>query len=147
MRALATLSVTLMLAAGAYQASGPAAAQPPAAAPPAAAPAPPPSTGRSCFWIRSIRGFRSIDNRNVFVRASGRDIFQLELFSPCLGVDWAHRVSLQARGSQQICEGRANWVNLHVRQAGGGRPLRCSVSNVRKLTPEEVANLPRRAIP
>lgn len=147
MRALAILSVTLLLAAAAYETSGPAAAQPPAAAPPAAAPAVQPSTGRSCFWPRNIRGFRSIDNRTVFVRASGRDIWALELFSPCQGVDWAHRVSLQARGSSQICEGRANWVNLYVRQAGGGRPRRCSVSSVRRLSPDEAANLPARARP
>jgi len=120
--------------------SGRAVAQP-AASPPAA-----PSTGNACFSTRSIRGFRSVDNRTVYVRVSGNDIFALELFAPCQGVNWAHNVGLRSRGSNRICEGRANWVNLYVRQAGGRRG-RCSVSNVRRLTPGEIAGLPRGARP
>ncbi|HEX3407606.1 MAG TPA: DUF6491 family protein [Caulobacteraceae bacterium] len=135
-------SLMLILAIAALsEISGPVAAQPAASPPPAQPPA-----GNACFSTRSIRGFRSVDNRTVFVRVSANDIFALELFSPCLGVDWAHRVALRSRGSNRICEGRANWVNLYVRQAGG-RQGRCAVSNVRRLAPGEIASLPRGARP
>lgn len=141
MKVLLTFSVSLLLVVAALgETSGTVAAQPPAGA------AAQPPAGRSCFWTRNIRGFRSVDNRTVFVRVSGSDIFALELFSPCQGVDWAHNVGLRARGSNSICTGRANWVNLYVRRPGGGRQ-RCSVSNVRKLSADEIANLPPRARP
>jgi hypothetical protein len=146
------LCATLLIAtASALGAGAPVAAQPPGG--PAAAP--PPGNvdaaqsragGRSCFRTRNIRSFRSVDNRTVFVRAGANDIFALELFSPCLGVNWTHNVALRTRGSSQVCEGRANWVNLYVRQTGG-RQARCSVSNVRRLTPGDVAGMPRGARP
>ena len=139
MKAPVTFVVTLALAAAGLCA--PAAAQPPAAGPAAQ----PPGRG-ACFMIRNIRSFRSVDNRTVFVRVSGNDIFALELFSPCVGVNWANDVRMRARGGSSICEGRVNWVNLYVRRSGGGQQ-RCSVSNVRRLSPNEIANLPRGARP
>lgn len=153
MKPLVALCATLVVAtASAFGADSPAAAQPPGgpgAAPPTGGNADAAQSragGRSCFRTRNIRGFRSVDNRTVFVRAGANDIFALELFAPCQGVNWAHNVALRSRGGSQICEGRANWVNLYVRQAGG-RQGRCSVSNVRRLTPGDVAGLPRGARP
>ena len=132
MKVLIGFFVTLtLLMATAYQTSGPAAAQAPA---------------RSCFTVRSVRGFRSVNNRTVYVRASGNDVFALELFSPCNGVNWAHTAELRTRGASRVCEGRANWVTLYVRRAGGGRQ-RCSVSNVHRLTPYDITRLPLGARP
>jgi hypothetical protein len=138
MKVVTAVFVTLSLIAAAYATSGPVAAQPPLSAGPPG--------GNACFSTRSIRGFRSVDNRTVYVRVSANDIFALELFAPCQGVNWAHNVGLRSRGSNRVCEGRANWVNLYVRQAGG-RQGRCSVSNVRRLSPGEIAGLPRGARP
>ena len=144
MKPFVALCATLVLAtASALGAGGPAAAQPNGGNADAAQSR---AGGSSCFSTRNIRGFRSVDNRTVFVRAGANDIFALELFAPCQGVNWAHNVALRARGSSRICEGRANWVNLYVRQAGG-RQGRCSVSNVRRLTPGDVAAMPRGARP
>jgi hypothetical protein len=142
--------VTLVIGSSAFGVGGPVAAQPsasPVAAQPSAGPAAPQSSGRSCFRPRDVRSFGSADNRTVFVRVTGRDIFALELFAPCLGANWTRDVALRTRGSSQICDGRANWVNLYVRQTGGRGQQRCSVRNVRRLTPEDVANLPRGARP
>jgi uncharacterized protein DUF6491 len=102
--------------------------------------------GKSCFWTRNIRGLRSIDDRVVYVLVSGRDIYALELFSRCLGVDWAHRAALRSRTGGSICEGRGNAVEIYVNSTTA-RQQRCSVTNIRKLTPEEIAALPPRAIP
>lgn len=106
-----------------------------------------PSSGRACFWPRSIRGFRSIDNRTVYMRVSRNDVYALEFFAPCLGVDWAHGVGLRSRTGGTICEGRGNAVEIVVH---GGRAFgrqRCTVNNVRRLTPDEVAALPPAARP
>ena len=133
MKVLVALGATLILiTAAALSATSPVAAQ---------------STGRACFWPRSIQGFRSVDNRTVYVRAAGRDnVFALDLFAPCLGVDWAHSAALRSRTGGTICEGRGNSVEIYVRSAGRSRQ-RCPVTNVRRLTPEELGALPPRARP
>jgi hypothetical protein len=105
------------------------------------------SSGRSCFWIRNIRNFASPDDRTVNVRVTGRDVFELQLFGRCPGVNWSHRAVLRSRSGTQICEGRLNNAAFYVRQAGGGRRQRCSVSNVRQLSANEIAALPPRARP
>jgi hypothetical protein len=141
MKVLIAFGATLILAAAAVSGTGsPVAAQSPGASGEAQ------SSGRSCFWARNIRGFRSVDNRTVYVRVNGSDVFALELFAPCIGVDWAHRASLRSRTGSSICEGRGNAVELHVRSTGS-RNQRCSVNNIRKLTADEIAALPRGARP
>ena len=150
MKRFLVFCLTLVIGSSALGVRGPALAQPsgnPAAAQPPASPATQ-SSGRSCFRPRDVRSFgSSADSRTVFVRVTQRDVFALQLFAPCLGANWTRDASLRTRGSSQICEGRANWVNLYVRQTGGRHQQRCSVRDVRRLTPEDVANLPRSARP
>jgi hypothetical protein len=104
-----------------------------------------PSSQR-CFWARNVNGFRSIDNRTVYLRTSSRDVFELTLFAPCLGVDWAHNISLRSRSSGNICEGRMSGLEIQARTTAAGRQ-RCSITGVRWLSPDEVAALPSRARP
>ncbi|HEY1426366.1 MAG TPA: DUF6491 family protein [Caulobacteraceae bacterium] len=111
----------------------------------AATPAAAQPTGNACFWPRSINGFRSIDNQTVYLRVS-RNVWALEFFAPCLGVDWAHGVGLRSRTGGTICEGRGNAVDILVRGRAFG-PQRCAVHNIRRLTAEEVAALPPQALP
>ena len=107
------------------------------------------SSNRSCFWPRNARNFRSsTDDRTVFVRTNARDVWALEFFAPCQGVSWAHRAQVRVRGGGgTVCEGRANAVDVHVPAWGSTRRQRCSVSNVRKLSTDEIAALPRSARP
>ena len=111
----------------------------------AAAPAPAAPNSQSCFWVRHVDNFASIDPHTVYVRTAGRQVFELKLFGPCLDVDWSHRIGLRARGSSMICEGRANSAEVIVRSTG--HSPRCPVDSVRRLTAEEVAALPKGAQP
>jgi hypothetical protein len=103
-------------------------------------------SNQRCFWVRNVNSFRSIDNRTVYLRTSSRDVFELTLFAPCLGVDWAHNIALRPRGSSNICEGRMTGLEIQARTSAGGRQ-RCSVTSVRWLSPDETASLPSRARP
>lgn len=116
-----------------------AAAQPPPAAPPA--------SQRACFWSSSVTNFAAVDTTRVYLRASARRVFELTLFADCINLDWVQRMALRTRGSSNICEGPNPAVDVFIRDSGlpGGR--RCPVTNVRLLTPEEVAALPPRARP
>jgi hypothetical protein len=131
---------TLAAAAAALAAlSVSAAAQPPAAAPP--------SNQRACFWTRSIDNFAAVDTTRVYLRA-GRRVFELTLFANCLQLNWVNRLGIRTRGSSNICEGPNPGIDVIVRDRGGiPGGQRCPVTNVRLLTPDEVAALPPRARP
>jgi hypothetical protein len=135
MKSLATLTAT---AAAFATLCASAAAQPPTA---------PPPNQRACFWTRSVTNFAAVDTTHVYLRASGRRVFELTLFANCLQLDWVNRLAIRTRGSSNICEGPNPAVDVIVRDSGIPGGQRCPVTNVRLLTPEEVAALPPRARP
>jgi hypothetical protein len=99
---------------------------------------------RSCFDPRFIDGFAAPDDRNLYIRVGVRDVYHFEMFSPCLDMDWNWRLGVVARPGPFICDGMDAEVISHA--VGLGRQ-RCLVRNMKKLSPEEVAALPKRAKP
>jgi Family of unknown function (DUF6491) len=116
--------------------------------PPAALPAKPPHPPHACFWRRNIENFAASDDTTLYVRADIHDVYELKLFSHCLDLDWVHRLGLESIGGfePEICEGSNPGVDVVVRDIGIGRQ-RCPITAVRKLSPPEVAALPRQARP
>jgi hypothetical protein len=103
---------------------------------------------KSCFWTRNVDRLRSINGRTAYVRVRSRDVYELKLFAPCLNVSWSHGATLRSRGSSQVCEGGTSWLEIYARATGSrGGTQRCRVSEVRKLTADEVAALPSGARP
>ena len=131
--ASAALAIAVALAFGA-------AAQPPADSPP------PPKPKPSCFWANRIQNFAAIDQRNLYLRVGVHDIYRAQLFSNCFDISWVHRLALVSRSSSLICEGPNLNVDVVIRDVGLGRQ-RCPVTEIRKLTPDEVAALPSGARP
>ena len=119
-----------------------ASAQPPGGAPPPPAPKPRPA----CFWTSRIQNFAAVDERNLYLRVGNRDIYRAKLFSNCIDISWVHRLALVSRSSSLICEGPNLDVDVVLREVGAGRQ-RCPVTEIRKLTPDEVAALPKLARP
>lgn len=98
---------------------------------------------KQCFWTRQVNGFASNDNRIVNVRVGVNDIYQFEMFGRCEDVDWNNRIAIVSRGSDYICTG----LDAEIISPSTIGPQRCPVKTVRKLTPEEVKALPKRARP
>jgi Family of unknown function (DUF6491) len=99
----------------------------------------------SCLNTRFVNGFSAPDEQTVYVRVGVRDIYRLKLFSSCLNVDWTQSVALRSRsGGSFICHGFD--AELIVPNRGMG-PQRCQVSDIHKLTPEEIAALPKKDRP
>jgi hypothetical protein len=118
---------------------------PPSSAPKSSAPARSSRPQNQCFDARFVSSFSAPDNETVYVRVGVRDVYKLKLFAPCLDVDWRMSIALKSRsGSDWICQGYD--AELIVPSPGMGRQ-RCPVSDVMKLTPEEVAALPKRDRP
>ena len=117
-----------------------------AAQPPPAPPSKP--AGSACFWVRNVTNFAANDTNTLYLRVGGNQVWRLSLFANCFQLDWVHRVGLESIGGfePQICEGPNPGVDVVVRDIGIGRQ-RCPITGVRKLTPPEIAALPRQARP
>lgn len=107
---------------------------------------PPPKPRPACFWTSRIDNFAAVDEQNLYLRVGFRDVYRARLFSDCFQLDWVHHIALVSRGSSVICEGSNLDVDVIVRDVAAGRQ-RCPVTDIRKLTPDEVAALPKGARP
>jgi hypothetical protein len=106
-------------------------------------PAKPAPATRQCFWTRNADSFAAADTHTLNIRVGVRDVFQFEMFGPCQDIDWNQRIALISRSGASICTGMDATVISHSPIG----PQRCAVRAVRKLTPEEIAALPRRGRP
>ncbi|HEY1426654.1 MAG TPA: DUF6491 family protein [Caulobacteraceae bacterium] len=117
-----------------------------AAQPPPAAPAVRPSAP-ACFWIRDVNNFAAVDTTTLYVRVGVSQVWRLNLFADCFNLDWVHGIGLRNRGAGgSVCEGRTPGLEVVVRDVAVGRQ-RCPVTDVRRLTPAEIAALPKGARP
>lgn len=98
---------------------------------------------RQCFWTRQITNFASDDPNVVHVRVGVKDVYRLEMFGPCLDVDWNNEIAVVSRGGSNICSG----LDAEIISPSQIGPHRCPVREVRKLTAAEIAALPKRARP
>ena len=103
-----------------------------------------PAGKNECFWGRTVTNFAAPDNQTLYVRAGGNQVYKFDMFGPCQDMDWNQRLALVSRGGDSICNGMEAEVVSHA--TGIGRQ-RCPIRNMRKLTPEEVAALPKNAKP
>lgn len=101
-------------------------------------------TGRQCFPAREVANFAAPDDHTVYLRAGVKDVYRVDVFGGCLDIDWSLRVGIRSYGSSFICVGDPAELIVPNRTIG---TQRCQVKVVAKLTPEEVAALPKRARP
>ncbi len=97
-----------------------------------------------CFYARMVNGFAAPDDENLYIRVGVNDVYHLTMMTHCLDMDWNQRIALQSRTGGFICHYLDAEVITHAR--GLGRQ-RCFVKAMEKLTPAQVAALPKRAKP
>ncbi|WP_454758582.1 DUF6491 family protein [Caulobacter segnis] len=105
------------------------------ASPVLAAGAKPERPKSACFRPDDVNGFTVIDDRTVDVTISPKNVYRLTLFSPSPDIDWSLRIGIYSRGRSWVCSGYD--AEIIVPEATGRR--RYPVTEVRKLTPEELA--------
>ena len=98
---------------------------------------------RSCFFARNISSWAPQDDTTVNLRVNVNDYYQLKLLGPCNDLNWDQAIGLEHRGTSWICDG----LDAVIVTSGRSGPRRCPATSVRKLTPEEVAALPKKAKP
>ena len=119
----------------------------------AAATVPPPSGGGAphdaspapaCFSPRDIANFRTPDLSVVTLRI-GRagEVFKLEFSSACPNIDWTYGFTIRG-GAREVCEGQDQEVEIvPSRTSDSGLATRCRIIGVQRLSPAEIAALPR----
>ena len=130
---------TLMAAGGAL-AAGLVLAHPAAAADKPAAK----DTKSACFFTRDVTSYSAAGDRTVYVKVNLRDVYRLDLFSSCPDIDWTWKIALVSHGSDWICSALDATIIVNHSPIG---PQRCEVSKVTRLTPDEVAALPKKSRP
>jgi hypothetical protein len=112
----------------------------------AAAPAPEAAAAKqSCFFSSSWHGWRSPSPDVIYLRVNVRDVYRVDLSVGSKLLLWpdSHLIN-QVRGRNSICSGLD--LDLMVSDGGGFRePL--IAKSVVKLTPDEVATIPKKYLP
>jgi len=85
-----------------------------------------------------------VDDRTINIRVGVRDVYRLDLLGACPDIDWQNKIAISSRGSSFICSPLDATI---IAKGPFGRPQRCEVKQVRKLTPEEIQALPSRERP
>jgi len=89
-----------------------------------------------CFWPSQVSGFGDAGPDRAVVRIGTREMWQLQLAPGCPDIDWALRIGIESRGGERICTGRP--AQLLVPDIDGTDLRRCLVTDVRRLSPDEV---------
>ena len=134
---LAAAVAALSLAGAAHAANAPAADAPDAAK------APPAKTS-SCFYSRDWDGWRSPDDKTIYLRVNLKDIYQVDLASSSSLLTWpdSHLIN-DVHGVDSVC-GPID-LDLKVAQDGFAEPL--FIKAITKLTPEQVKAIPKKFLP
>lgn len=107
----------------------------------APAPAADPPARRTCFFSHQINGWRAGGTPRedvVYLDVGAHDVYRLDTFGPCLGIDEALTIGVETRGGgTTICDG-LDVVLITSSEVG---PYRCPVSKITRLTPEEIKAL------
>ncbi len=105
---------------------------------------PPARSANQCFYTRNINGFRATNDHTLYIRVGVRDIYRLDLMNDCTGLTFRQGLGLESTpGDPWICSA----IQATVVYRDTGIRNRCPVSNIHKLTPEEIAALPKRDLP
>lgn len=107
-----------------------------------AAAQPSPRAAGQCFAQRDIQNYAAQDDYTVNLRIGRREVYQVKTVINCPDAGFGAGLAYQSRGSM-ICD--ALDLTLITRSNFG--PRECPVKSLRRLTPAEVAALPKRARP
>jgi hypothetical protein len=89
-----------------------------------------------CFLASNVNGFTSRGRDAVDVHVGANRYYRLTLAGYCPDVDWSLRVGIRTRGGGSwICQG----ADAEIIVPSPTGPERCLVTDVRALTPAEIA--------
>jgi hypothetical protein len=112
----------------------------------AASAAPSQAKPNNCFLSSSWNGWHAPDDKTLYLRVNMHDIYRVDLNSPASMLKWpgTHLVNVM-HGSSYVCSPLD--LQLSVADNDGGARDFLFVKAITKLTPDEVAVIPRKDLP
>ena len=86
-----------------------------------------PEAGIPFTQYHGIRDWHADNDRQLYVQAADRQWYQVDLFAPCIGLEYANRIGFDTRDPAGTFD---RFSSIIVR--GGGR---CKVDSVKKIAP------------
>lgn len=98
-----------------------------------------PPARRTCFFSSQINGWREgPDEDVVYLDIGANDVYRLDMFGRCVGLDSAITIGVETRGGgTSICDG----LDVTLITGSPVGPYRCPVSKITRLSPEEIKAL------
>ena len=120
------------------------AAKPPALTTPAPASGTGLPTGQ-CFRSSDIRNHTIADKNTMLIDVRGKETYRITMNGGCLAgaISSDPIITRQPPGSSIICKP----IDMDIAISRGGFPSHCIVDSIVKMSPEEVAALPRKLKP
>ena len=105
---------------------------------------PAPAAGQQCFYARNINNYVAASDRLIYLRVGVNDVYRLDLMTDCPELSFRQNIEFQRadRGSN-ICSA----IDLTITYRQNGARRICPVQEMRHLSPDEVAALPKRDRP
>ncbi|BCW88555.1 hypothetical protein sos41_16960 [Alphaproteobacteria bacterium SO-S41] len=97
------------------------------------------SAPQHCFNAASVSNYAGVDRETVNLRVGVSDYYQVKMLGVCPNIDWTQKIGLESTSGSNICTG----LDLTIHVPGPTGPQECAADSIRKLTPEEVAALPK----
>jgi len=100
---------------------------------------------RQCFYLSDWRGWTAPNKDTLYMKVRGRDVYRVDLAFGSNQLTWpgTHLVSI-VRGTDSICHP----LDLDLRVGDGlGPAIPIRAKTITKLTPEQIAALPKKDRP
>ncbi|HTK34451.1 MAG TPA: hypothetical protein VL358_04085 [Caulobacteraceae bacterium] len=99
---------------------------------------------RSCFLTRDWEGWRGADANTIYLRVHAHDVYKVELSAGSnMVTDPTNHLINNVRGSSWICDP----LDLDLKVSDGHIVMPLIVRSITKLTPEQVAMIPKKVLP
>lgn len=102
---------------------------------------------QQCFATRDMGNHKIADDHTMYVRVRQHDIYRITVRGSCFAgaLSTDPIITRSPPGSTNIC--KPIDLDLSIAHPGAGFPMQCIVDSIIKLTPAEIAALPKKALP
>jgi len=100
--------------------------------------------GEQCFFQHSIENFIPTDDeKTIYLRITGGAVYRIDLASQCPGLAFRDKIELNQFGNGNICSA----LDLDLKLREGRVAVPCILSGLHRLTPVELAAVPKKYRP
>lgn len=104
-----------------------------------------PASTQSCFRMRDMHNHSVVDANTIYASVGMHDVYKITSSNACFAAKWSSDplITRVVAGSDIVCKP----IDLDLKVGGSGGVSPCIVTGIQKLTPAEVAAIPKKLRP